>query len=587
MNKVEQIKKELNLAYDYSKFDFNKSITRKHIDWDIYNNKFKFVDKVRKMQNPNPLYLKIINSDKTMRAYYFLRIDNKPLKLYAYQDLIMNDTYQFKYFEASNQIGKSIELDVDSVLDFVNDHGKEFNIAIVSKTLPQSSHQMRRIKQFLNNMNVMDWKEDKGSSDNMSIIELAWKDKDRKDKDGNPKVKYLNRIICVPATEAALGYDLHKENLDEFEFWEDDAYMYDQVLEPRTYGTKGDITVTTNPNGMETKGAELVNLFLPDGTRKYHVYNFMFLDRPGNTELELENAKVGKDRRTVESTLLAKRSVGKGAFLDPTDVENSYCPKEGVNRMVGKHPLGFLDVGSVTDQSCWIMGYIEILKGYDPNKEYELNKPFIEFHIPIIHLYPQGYPISRVVGSFDESHSTDGWHNEKSVDEYLKEWSVGGTHPTFGYDITGNQGMKPLFASIGRTDGIDITFSGPNKSGMYQSYRYKMEMKLIKRVKHTEWEDQAKKLVEKKSARGYILINSGSSGSSAASKNKKIEDDTQDATVGFIKLADNYDVIIPGMSVLEEDEKKEKGGEDDEWDDEDDIREAQEINDWNREMGLI
>ena len=560
MNRIDKIKKDLNLCFDYSKLDFNKPVTREHIDWEVYNNKFKFVDRVKAMKNPNPLYLKVIDDDKTMKTYYFLRLNNEPLKLYPYQDLIINDDYMFIYFEASNQIGKSITLDVDADLDFIEDHGKEFNIVIISKTLPQSTHQMRRIKQFLNSMSVMDWKEDKGTSDNMSVIELDWKDESRKDADGNPKIKYTNRVICVPATEAALGYDVHKMYLDEFEFWDDAEYTHDQILEPRTFTTNGGMTFTTNPNGDKSKGAELIKLRLPDGNKKFHVYNFDFLDRPGATKEMLEIRKIGKSRSVIESTLLAIRSKTEKSYFTRDEIECSYDENEDITKMVGKHPIFFLDVGAIHDQSSLHGGYVELKEGFDAGKKYELNKPFIEFHMPIIHLYPVGYPLSRVVGSFDDSHASDGWHHEKSVDEHLTEWTTDGVNPTFGYDITGNQGMKPLFASIGRGGAIDITFSGPVKSGMYQRYKYIMEMKLLKRIKHKEWEHQAATLEAKKGVRGYLLINSDKTGSGAAAKKKKIPDDTQDGTVGFIQLADNPNRVAVSATVVIPSKPKEEDG---------------------------
>ena len=71
---------------------------------------------------------------------------------------------------------------------------------------------MRRVKSLLNTMKGVNWHDDKGSSDSMSVISLDV-------KDDNGKVKYTNLIICAPCTEGLLGYDLHKLYLDEFEFW--------------------------------------------------------------------------------------------------------------------------------------------------------------------------------------------------------------------------------------------------------------------------------------------------------------------------------------------------------------------------------
>ena len=545
-SKLDKLKIKLKIGYDYSKFNFDKPITRDHINWEVYENKFKFVDKVRAMKKPNPKYLKIIDDDYTMRSYMFLRLNNVPIKLFAYQDIIINDKYRYKYFEAANQIGKSITLDVESVNDFIKDHNKEFNIAIISKTLPQSTHQMRRVKQFLNSMDIVDWKDDKGDSDSMSVIELAWKDDKRVNKDGSLKVKYVNRIICAPATEAALGYDLYRVFLDEFEFWEDDVYMHDQVLVPRTYGTKGNMTAMTNPNGTETKGAKLVNLKLPNGKNKYHVYNFNFLDRPGNTQDELDAASVGKTRAVIESTLLALRTKAEDTYFTIDEIKRSEWKEPNpILKMVGKQPIVFLDVGATTDQCCLVMGYIEFKEGYDELKDLKDNRPYIELFMPVIHLYPVGYPISRVIGTKSVRHNTDGWHEEKSVRTYLDEWSNDGVVPLFGCDVTGNSGLSPLFQSV-NINPVDVTFSGPSKSGYWQTFKYMMEMGILHRIPHKEWVSQAKKAVAVKSARGYLLINSAgvkTGGAKAASKKKKIPDDCLDATAGLIALAADYNYV--------------------------------------------
>ena len=519
----------MKLAYDYSKLDFTKPINRENIDWDIYENKFKFVDQVKAMKNPNPLYMKMIDSDYTMRSYYFLRINNEPLKLFSYQDIIINDTYRFKYFEAANQIGKSIELDVEAVNDFTKDHDKEYNIAIISKTLPQSTHQMRRIKQLLNSMSHLDWREDKGDSDSMSVLELAWKDEKRTDTKGNPVTKYVNRIICAPATEAALGYDLHKVFLDEFEFWDDDVYMHDQILEPRTYGTKGGMTVTTNPNGTETKGAELTRLILPDGTKKYHVYNFNFLDRPSNTQEELEAASAGKTRQVVESTLLAIRSISDKNYFTPDEIDRSRDKTLTELKMVNKQPFFFLDVGAKKDASVLVGGFIE------PDDKIE---NLMHIYIPIIKPYPVGYPLSRVVGLTDEKQDSDGWEHHKSVKEHIEEWSIDGTIPTLGVDATGNSGIIPLMEAA-KLQPIDVQFSGPVKSGMYQRFKYFMEKGLLHRIPNKQFDYEASHLEVRKSMRGYLMIHH---------EHEDDHDDVMDAIAGLIYIADNPDIVPATLS---------------------------------------
>ena len=532
------------INYEYENMNFNEFITREHINLEIYENKFKFVDMVKAMKNPHPKYLKQIDDDLTMRTYMFTRINGEPLKLYPYQDLIGNDKHRYRYFRAANQIGKSLFDDDEIVQNFTKDHGYAYNLAIVSKSLPQSIHQMRRTKSLLNSMDFLDWKMDKGSTDSMSVISIDFKDE-------NGKYKYSNLAICAPCTEGLLGYDLHDLYLDEFEFWDVDIkYFFNQIAQPRTYHTKGRITVTTNPNGSDNFGDDLEQQTLINGDKKWHVYIFDYLDKPGNTRAEYDELKNELSRAEFESTVAAIRTISDKKYFSGDEIERSVDEDLSEICMVGKQPFFFLDIGAKHDQSCLGGGYAELGLDFDPNKPLESNLPHIHLYMPIIHYYPVGYPISRVVGSVDEKQDSDGWHYEKSVKDYLNEWSVDGVVPTFGYDITGNQGMKPLFDSINILGAVDINFSGPSKSGFYQRFKYMMEKGLIHRIKHKVWEEQARLVEAKKGGRGYLLINSDKFGSSEAAKKKRIPDDGMDMTAGLIHLIDNPFHIEPSFEVI-------------------------------------
>lgn len=466
--------------------------------------------------------------DPTTFAYLFLRLDNKKVELYPYQDMVLNDPHRFIYFRASNQIGKSMAFNIKAVHNLIIDHGFAHNEAIVSKSLPQSLYQMRRIKGLLNSMKYVKWSEDKGSTDNTSIITV-----DIKDDKGD--VKYTNMLVCVPCTEGLLGYDLHSLNLDEFEYWEIDIeHFYNQIAEPRTYHTKGKIFIMSNPNGQDNFGAKLEGLVMPGGTKKFHTYVFNFLDKPGNTENDLEIAKVGKSRQEIESTLLAIRSLSDRNYFTRDEIDRSYDKDLTELKMVNQQPFFFLDVGAKHDQSVLVGGFVSP----DDEKKDVNGNPFLHFYIPIIHNYPVGYPLTRTVGV--QAPDEDGWHYERSVKDYILEWSKGGVNPIFGCDITGNSGMIPLFNAIG-VNPIDVTFSGPQKSGMYQRFKYLMEKGLVHRIKHPDWEDQMARLLMKKSVRGYMMIHHES---------ERDLDDCPDATAGFIYLADNPEIAEVTMQVF-------------------------------------
>jgi hypothetical protein len=390
---------------------------------------------------------------------------------------------------------------------------------------------MRSIKTLLNTANF-EWKDSKGISDSVSVITI-----DIKGDDG--KLLYTNTLICAPCTEGLLGFALNKLYLDEFEFWDNELrYFYNQIAEPRTYKTKGQIIIFSNPNGGESYGAELETLRLPDKTRKFHTYIFNFLDCPGNTEKELEIAKVGKNRAEIESTLLAVRTLSDKYYFTSEEVELSYDKELERTKgwfATGKETYWFLDVGAKVDQSC--------LTGCTVSVD-EHDDKFTHINIFEIHVYPVGYPLSRVVGSIDETQASDGWHYEKSVREHLEEYQlVKGVNPVFGCDVTGNSGIVPLFLSVG-VNARDITFSGPKKWAMYQRMKYFIELtkKLLHRVKSELFEYQMKRIVVTKLKTSVY--------NRVGHENEGDFDDVPDSVAGVIYLADNPQVTEPNFELI-------------------------------------
>jgi len=520
-------------------------ITKDSLDLVSYKAKFGLCNDYLKGKVPiSQQFLK----DSTMFSYLFLTgPDSKRFKAYPYQDALLNDNHRFIYFRAANQIGKSMTFNIKAVHNLCKDHGHTHNEAIVSKSLPQSIFQMRRIKQLLNSMKKFRWKSESGQADSMSVVSV-----DMLDDDGQPK--YSNTLICAPCTEGLLGYDLHELNLDEFEYWETDIkYFFNQIAQPRTYTTKGRIFIMSNPNGQDNFGADLEAQRLLDGDMKWHVYIFNYLDKPGNTVGEYDELKNELSRQEFESTVAAIRSQSARAYFSIDEIERSYDPELSEKRMVGEQPFFFLDVGATHDLCCLTAGYVSLDEEYDDERAPEYNKRHIHLNIPIMHLYPQGYPISRVVGSYSERQDSDGWHHEKSVREYLDEWSADGLKPVLGCDVTGNSGIIPLFDSAGIA-AEDVMFSGPKKSAYYQRFKYMMEKGLIHRTKHKEWAHQAAILVVSKGARGYLLVNSASTidkrGQQLDARLKKTPDDCMDATAGLIEMADSLSQVPVTMRLL-------------------------------------
>lgn len=520
------------------KINYNQPITRSNLDMVHYNNKFAVADKFLATNELDPVMYKKMLNDPTTFAYLNFKLNNKPVKVYPYQDMILNDDYRFIYFESANQTGKSVTFNIKSSRNILLDHGHEHNEAIISASLDLAKFQMRRIKSMLDSMETICWDEIESNVENVQAIGVNIKDESK--SLGN-KTKYSNLLVCAPCTVGSLGYDFHDMNLDEFEFWKDIdlQWFYGQVAKPRMYHTKGNMLIMTNPNGSENYGAELTQQYRPDNiTKKWHVYNFNYLDCPVNNEETLAEEKVGLTRQQIESTLMAIRSLSDKYYFSADEVDSSYSDK--LNRekewfLKGKQSYWFLDVGAKHDQSA-LCGATTSL---DPIRKDIVGNPLIHVDVPVFHVYPVGYPISRVVGSFDDTHATDGWHNEKSVKEYLTEYQlVKNVNPMFGCDVTGNSGISPLFKSVGIIP-VDTTFSGPKKWAMYQRLKYFYEQKLLHVSKCKEYDYQMKRIVVTK-----LKTNTYNKVSHETDKD---HDDVPDAVVGVIQLADNPIYVTPSV----------------------------------------
>lgn len=512
--------------------DYNKPITRHHLDLVNYNLKFKLCDVFLNSPNPDMSDYVTLLQDITCFSYLKFRVDGKRVKLFPYQDMILNDSHKFKIFRASRQIGKSLSLDIKSAYNLIKDHGYGHNECIISASLPQASYQMRRVKGLLNSIPGLNWKENR-IADNTTLLVL-----DVLDSQG--KSKYQNMLVVTPCTEGSLGYSFHSVNLDEIEYWRDidiDNFI-NNIISPTILATDGSITTFSNPNGSENYISYLETLKLPNGQNKYHVYVFDFFDCPLNNQSKFDLMTVGLTRQQIESQYLAIRSLSDRYYFTVDEIDNSFDFKLDREKdwvAVGKDTYWFLDVGSKHDQCCLVGAFVSI-------ESHDKNRDFVHVHVFKFHVYPVGYPLSRVVGSYSEEISTDGWHYEKSVKEYLEEYSlVKGVHPVFGCDVTGNSGIVPLFHSIGISP-VDVIFSGPRKWSMYQRLKYYLEKKMLHRVRCKEFEHQSKRII--------VTRLRTSTYNRVGHEHEDDLDDTVDSIVGVIQLCDNYTGVTPGFTFL-------------------------------------
>lgn len=384
--------------------------------------------------------LGVLLSDDTIYAYAMLRWEGSPIQLRYFQDALVSDNHRRVDAEASNQSGKSFSLCVKASVAFLRHHNKNTTIGLISKSMPQNSMNMRMITKMLKEAS---FPYQAGSNDNMTVRVHELGD------------SITNTLVCAVASTSALGYPFDLLLLDEFEFWENPEgleYMYDQVLEPRTFQTKGQIIIYSNPNGKNfvsenlhkrtikvknrMTGAAVPQKLRPDAYREeyqFHVYNVNFLDVPGNTQEEWDTKKRHTHPIMFASTMAALRTESEGAALTDTDIENMVdeeLTNQGVHALSGKEVEFGLDLGFLHDQSVLVGGFGRKLKN-EKTDEYEVHYYFVP------KIYPVTHPPDALWGRTESS--------EQSVKDIVSQFE----YQQVAFDLTGKEGNDVLARESG------------------------------------------------------------------------------------------------------------------------------------------
>ena len=379
-------------------------------------------------------------------------------------------------------------------------------VLMTSKTLPQSKDLLRQIKMLLMNSRL-EYKYDIGDSETKTEIYFRhYAEREFYDKQLDKTFERLeelpqSRILCVPATEAALGYAVDLALVDELCFYDDGEYFYKQILQPRTYTTKGQIIVFSNPNGQQGIGWALWN------DPRFHRYRFNFLDCPTNTQEEFDILSKGLTREEIDSTLLAIFTSPEGGFLTLQERKDMQEERSSMLPSVITTPIYiFFDWAKVSDRTVRVIA-IPVHKN---DKDWA-----DEVYIYEMIEYPQGTKYTKI------------------VDECLKDLitEIGIKNVAMvGWDNTGvGKGIEDFVSRVKQL-GImcmPVEFSGPNKSRIYTLFKLLAEQRRIKMPLVEECNKQLSMLRFKKSSRGYLLVHH---------ENDKDRDDFPDAIAGVCSL---------------------------------------------------
>lgn len=445
--------------------------------------------------------------DPTIYAYAFFkdpRNHTKQFKLYPYQDIIINDPSKRIIFDAANQIGKSIALCTKGVIYSLLNPGK--TVVMVSKTLPQAKDLLRQIKSLLQNSSL-GYKYDIGDSETKTEIYFkhfeTYEEYDAKLDQTFTKKRELgqSRIICVPATEAALGYAADLVLCDEIAFWDNGEYMYKQILQPRTYTTKGQIILFSNPNGQIGIFWELWN------NEDFNRYRFHFLDCPTNTKEEFDKISRTLTREQIDSTLLAIFTSPEGGFLTLEERKDMQELRSCMIPSVVTEPIYiFFDWAKTKDRTVRIIA--------SPRRHN--NKDWAdEVFVHDMKEYPRDTKYTEII--------------EEDLRDLITV--VGPQNIAMvGWDNTGvGKGLQDFTERVEQL-GIQATpveFSLQNKSRIYTLLKLLAENRRIKIPYVDECDKQLSMLRFKKTSRDYLQVHH---------ENEKDRDDYPDALAGVCSL---------------------------------------------------
>lgn len=450
-------------------------------------------------------------SDPSIYAYAFFRDkDGQPVRVYSYQDAILNDTSNRVIFAAARQIGKSFMLRIKALHFALMNPGT--TTILVSKTLPQAKDLLLGIKEMLY-FSPLDSKSIMGEAENKT--ELYFRHFDT--VDGEVVEMRQSRIICVPATDAARGYSSDLLLIDELAFYDDSRYFYFQVALPTTYRTRGRIVCFSNPNGQTGAFWELWN------DPQFARYRFTFLDCPGNTQEMYDKEILALTREERESSLDVVFTSAAGSFLSQREREAIQEQRANMIPTVITEPLYiFFDFAKARDRTLRAIGVpvqgTDNLVGVNVHEMFE---------------YDQGTPYDSII-----------------ADLHLLIQEVGPDNVAMiGWDNTGvGGGIEDFIKKVGELGIIctPVKFDLETKSRNYTLFKLLVERTVagrtgIKIPFTVEGNKQLSTLVMKKSANNKLMVHHA---------DERDRDDYPDAIVGLCSLIVQPSRIPVTISVI-------------------------------------
>lgn len=324
---------------------------------------------------------RLMREDASLFAYALFRNPNlTKLRLFDYQDLIINDKSKYISVAISRQSGKST-LAIIRALHHIFYHDNS-TVLLVSKTKDQSMELITKLRQWINSSPAKEMFEElQTGADNRREFYLKNHDKDTH-----------SRIISVPATDAARGYSADLVIADEIAFWTDATEVFNEALLPTVTYTNGTIMMLSTPKGR-------IGVFAESFKKEniWSCYQFTWRVCPVHT---------------LESMALKKEQVGEFAFNQEyeasfVDDQAAYFRYKEVNDAIddtltlggvtGHQLVAGVDFGKINDPSVITLAYIDNPKEHpDAHRvrvfdviEFKLGTPYKDVVKSIQRLYKQ------------------------------------------------------------------------------------------------------------------------------------------------------------------------------------------------------
>lgn len=267
----------------------------------------------------------MLKKDPSIFAFLYLRNPlnpNKPLKVYPWQDMFLNDKSRFRHLTKSRQIGGSICLCIE-ILHKITYANKDKTILVFSKGEKQAQDINYKLKLLMKNSKL----------DYRKSLKIDSKSELYRQNANGTECRVLSEV----ATDSALGHSPSDVYLDEFSYVESAQEFYERIVSPMVLKTRGNITVISTPTHDNSYHHKLYQ------SPSYVHYHFDWKACPTHTKEDMLKAKDEMDLIPFRSEWLAEYVSGKQAQYYPYKIIKP-CISDSIDQTIDKNKTYYAGV---------------------------------------------------------------------------------------------------------------------------------------------------------------------------------------------------------------------------------------------------